>query len=156
MLSINTRSMFQTVKLVPCFIPTLLYSATVSSAILDEGAQQVGRYSTLIPAPRYEQSNLLAALVTFNFPNTITHVGEAMTLVLQNSGYRLADKAYLSAEARAMLALPLPAVHRHFELMPLWQVINTLAGLNFVIVNDPVRRLIAFRQCAINDKGETL
>lgn len=154
MFSINTRSMFQNVKLVPCLIPTLLYSATVSSAILDEDAQQVGRYSTLIPAPRYEQSNLLAALVTFDFPNTITHVGEAITLVLQNSGYRLADAASMSAEASAMLALPLPAVHRHFEQLPLWQVISTLAGSNFVIVNDPVRRLIAFRPCVINDKGE--
>ena len=156
MLSINMRSIFQTVKLVPGLISALLYSATVTSAILDEDAQQVGRYSTLMPGPRYEQSNLLAAVVTAEFPNTLTQVGEAITLVLQNSGYRLADAASMSAEASAMLALPLPAVHRHFEQLPLWQVISTLAGSNFVIVNDPVTRRLAFRPCAVNDKGEAL
>ena len=124
-------------------------SAPVNAAIPDDPdmAWQVGRYSIFIPAPRLGQSNLLNAPRPIEFSESVTTVGDAIKQVLNKSGYRLANDQKMSPETRAMLSLPLPHIHRHFDALPLWQVLHTLVGAQFMLINDPIFRLISFEPC---------
>lgn len=111
-------------------------------------ATQTGRYSVITAQPGQGQRDLLTVIRTIRIPNDRHSVGDVVRWVLQDSGYRLVDDAMLSEEARAMLGLPLPAVHRHFDLLPLYTVLELIIGPAFHLVEDPVHRLIAFERCA--------
>lgn len=109
---------------------------------------QVGRYSTTTTAPTPAQAELLSTTVTLRFPERIQTVGEAVRYLLQRSGYRLADPEGVSSETMALFALPLPAVHRSLGPTTLREALQTLAGPAFILVQDPVHRLITFERCA--------
>jgi len=114
---------------------------------------QVGRYSTLSPVPSAAQADLLATTVAVSFPQRVATVGEAVHYLLQRSGYRLADSTATSAVSAHMLALPLPAVHRHLGPITLSRALETLAGPAFRLVRDPVHRLIGFELCPAAVRG---
>ena len=109
---------------------------------------QTGRYSVMAVQPTAGQRDLLSVTRVIIIPGDIESVGEAFHWMLRDSGYRLAADAVLSEEARAMLELPLPAVHRRFEPMPLQTVMGLMIGPAFHLIQDPVHRLIAFERCA--------
>ena len=133
---------------------SVVICATASVAIPDEldMAWQVGRYSFVIPAPTLGQADLLSAATPIDFSESVTTVGDAIRQVLKNSGYRLADIKKMPLDTRTMLSLPLPQIHRHFDALPLWQVLHTLVGAQFVLINDPVHRLIGFEPCRSADQ----
>ena len=108
---------------------------------------QVGRYSMLSATPTRAQADLLATTITIQFPGRVITIGEAIHYLLQRSGFRLADPVAMSAETMAMLALPLPAVHRSLGPITLRQVLETLVGPVFRLVQDPVHRLVSFELC---------
>lgn len=122
-------------------------SVATESAVGIPMDTQVGRYSVMAAQPAPGQQNLLAVTRTIRMPKDVHSVGEAVRWVLQPSGYRLAGEEQLSAEVRAMLTLPLPAAHRHFDALPLHTVLELIAGPAFHLVEDPVHRLIAFERC---------
>lgn len=109
---------------------------------------QTGRYSVMAARPTAGQRDLLSVTRAVTIPGDIDSVGEAFHWMLRDSGYRLAADAVLSEEARAMLDLPLPAMHRRFEPMPLHTVMGLMIGPAFHLIQDPVHRLIAFERCA--------
>lgn len=109
---------------------------------------QTGRYSVMVAQPTAGQRDLLSVTRAITIPGDIESVGEAFHWMLRDSGYRLAADVVLSEEAKAMLELPLPAVHRRFEPMPLQTVMGLMIGPAFHLVQDPVHRLIAFERCA--------
>jgi type IV pili sensor histidine kinase/response regulator len=98
--------------------------------------------------PTAGQRDLLSVTRAITVPGDIESVGEAFHWMLRDSGYRLATDTVLSEEAKAMLELPLPAVHRRFEPMPLQTVLGLMIGPAFHLIQDPVHRLIAFERCA--------
>ena len=108
---------------------------------------QVGRYSLLSAEPTEAQTDLLGTTVTVHFPAQVQSVGESVRYLLRRSGYRLAETEALAPEAKDLLALPLPAVHRQLGPMPLRRALETLAGSTFDLVQDPVHRLVAFESC---------
>jgi len=50
----------------------------------------------------------------------------------------------LSEEAKVLLDLPLPAIHRTIGPMTLDRALNTLSGEAFELIVDPVHRKVAF------------
>ena len=48
-----------------------------------------------------------------------------------------------------LMVLPLPAVHRSIGPMSLKRALETLAGPAFLLIEDPVHRLVAFERCAM-------
>lgn len=116
-------------------------------AVAVPAVTQTGRYSVMVAQPAPGQQHLLVVTRDIRIPNNIHTVGEAVQWVLQHSGYQLADNDQLADEVRAMLALPLPAAHRHFDSLPLHTVLELIAGPAFHLVEDPVHRLIAFERC---------
>lgn len=108
---------------------------------------QVARYSVIRPGPTPGQQDLLAVSLPRQVPNEIATVGGALEWVIKDSGYRLADSDRLTSDVKALMNLPLPNAHRRFQALPLKAVIALLAGPAFVLVHDPVHRLLAFEHC---------
>jgi conjugative transfer region protein (TIGR03748 family) len=114
---------------------------------------QIARYSVIRPGPTPDQQDLLAMTAPRRLPDEIATVGDAVAWLLKPSGYRLAAPDRLSNEVKDLLNLPLPSAHREFEALPLTEVIALLVGPAFVLVQDPVHRLMAFEPCV--DAGPT-
>lgn len=112
-------------------------------------AVTVGRYAVSVAAPSVGQQDLLANPVTSDIPPDIVHIGDAVRWLLRDSGYRLAEQPVLTADAHAMLQLPLPAVHRQVESLPLYRVLELLVGPAFLLVHDPVHRIVSFERCKV-------
>lgn len=107
----------------------------------------VARYTVLSPNPTPAQRNPLSALVERPVPETVGSVGEAVDYLLTGSGYRLSDAATAPKDREPLLALPLPDVHRDFGLVSLRTALEVLASPGFVLVEDPLHRLISFEPC---------
>lgn len=118
--------------------------------------QQVARYSVLRPHLTVGQQDLLSIAKALRVPNEITTVGGALKWVITDSGYRLASPDQLTKDVKDMLQLPLPKAHRQFQALPLRDVILLLAGSSFVLVHDPVHRLIAFERCYVSTDHQEL
>ncbi len=119
----------------------------ITSMNLQAEPNQVGRYSMLATTPTKAQVDLLKTIVMIKFPEQIQTLGEAVRHLLQHSGYRLAKTESMHPDADRLFALPLPDIHRSLGPMPLRTALETLAGPAFVLVEDPVHRLVAFDSC---------
>lgn len=108
---------------------------------------QVGRYASLDAVPTMDQTNLLSAPVSVQFPVSVVVVGQAVKHLLQPSGYRLAPQVVSDSSQANLLNLPLPEPHRVLGPMPLQMALETLAGPAFRLVEDPVHRLVSFERC---------
>ncbi len=118
--------------------------AATASVHADEHA--VARYSTVRAAPTIAQQDPLAAQVRTVLPRSVVRVGDAIAALLAPSGYRLAGPEAAGPDREALLSLPLPEAHRDLDLMPLRVALATLAGPAFVLVEDPVHRLVSFER----------
>ncbi|MGH8651414.1 MAG: FimV/HubP family polar landmark protein [Gammaproteobacteria bacterium] len=105
---------------------------------------RVARYSAIAPGPSAEQVDLFTLPVHTEFPFSIQTVGGALEHVLTPSGYRLASIPASCPSLPALLAWPLPAVHRRLGPMRLDEALKTLAGPAHYLVVDPVHRLVSF------------
>lgn len=109
---------------------------------------QVGRYSLHAATASNAQKDLLANIVTLDFPQPIQTVGDALRFLLKDSGYRLALIESVGPDATELFALPLPSVHRSLGPIQLQAALETLVGPMFYLVQDPVHRLISFDRCS--------
>ncbi len=105
---------------------------------------QTGRYSIVQNIPPVDQLNPLKVVIRTRVPQSINSVGQTVEFLLARSGYVLADASVLSEEAKVLLDLPLPAIHRTIGPMTLDRALNTLSGEAFELIVDPVHRKVAF------------
>lgn len=151
MLSPTFPSIYHLLMMVVCCPGITAMSQSVSAAELPSTEvrplTQTGRYSVMSVAPSAGQREPLSVTADIIIPDNIERIGDAIRWLLRDSGYRLAADRVLTQEAKAMLELPLPSVHRHFTPLPLTTVIALMVGPSFYPVQDPVHRLIAFEQC---------
>ena len=145
------RSLPQRLPMLACCLGVVVASKAVIAAeqpvTPSKNVTQVDRYSVVATGPTAGQRDLLAVTAVISIPNDIDSLGDALRWILQDSGYRLAANPVMTEEVRIMLELPLPAVHRRFELMPLKTVMGLMVGPAFYVVQDSVHRLIAFERC---------
>lgn len=126
--------------------------AIVSVALLGAAAPvcdselAAARYSTLRGVPTIAQRDPLGALISMKFPPSVTRVGEAIDALLAPSGYRLAAAETAEPQREGLLELPLPEAHRALGPMPLRLALEILAGPSFLLVEDPVHRLVSFER----------
>ena len=114
----------------------------------------MARYSTVQAVPTIAQRDPLSGLVTMTFPNSVAHVGQAVSTLLEPSGYRLADTGAAPPERATLLSLPLPEAHRALGPMPLRLALQTLVGPAFVLVEDSAHRLVSFERCEPAEGGQ--
>ena len=105
---------------------------------------QTGRYSFVQNIPPVDQLNPLKVVIRTRVPQSINSVGQTVEFLLARSGYVWADASVLSEEAKVLLDLPLPAIHRTIGPMTLDRALNTLSGEAFELIVDPVHRKVAF------------
>lgn len=119
---------------------------TPGEAVLNPGTNEAGPFLSRYEAssPAY-QLDPFSALVSVNLDQSNRSVRDAVTGVLDFLGYRLMESGpNVCPFAKALLGSPLPAVHRHFEGVPVREVLHALAGPGYVTVVDHVRRKVTF------------
>lgn len=141
----------------------LCLSASVSQAIAENPPDKssadtlrVARYSVVSPQPHNGQLDLLAHSRAITLPKSITRVGEALTWLLTDAGYRLIEAERLTLDVKALLALPLPQSHRRFDPLPLRQVLRIVIGPSFALIEDPAHRLVSIERCMAVDTSSSI
>lgn len=104
---------------------------------------QTDRYTQVSLAPTPAQQDPLQVVINTRIPQHVTTVGGAIDYLLARSGYRLAAPENRDPKAELLYQLPLPEVHRDLGPIRLESALQLL-GQTFVLVRDPVNRLIAF------------
>jgi type IV pili sensor histidine kinase/response regulator len=107
-------------------------------------ALQTGRYSYIKNIPPVDQLNPLKVVIKTTIPQSVDTVGETVKFLLARSGYVLAEESVMSKEAKVLLSLPLPQIHRKIGPMTLDRALQTMSGDAFELVVDPVHRKITY------------
>ena len=127
-------------------------NAEASDAPISEA--QVGRYQTVMLQPTVEQLDLLSSMVELELPEQINTVGQAITYLLDGSGYRLLSAKLAEPYRVFLFGFPLPKVQRQLGPLSLRQALELLGGPAFRLVIDPVYRLVTFELVATSASRE--
>lgn len=104
----------------------------------------VSRYTSISTAPSVDQSNPLLTVVSFAFPPAVQTVGQAISYVLDQTGYTIVETEDLPEQAKIMMSLRLPNIQRKFKFVSVKNALSALAGDAFKLLVDPVRRQVTF------------
>ena len=111
----------------------------------DQQSLQVSRYVTLAAVASDTQKDPLSALIPkLVFGHQVSTVQDALQVLLNDSGYRIASY-HPDPRVHQLFNLSLPAVHRKMGPISLENALNTLAGPPWMLVVDPINRLITFQ-----------
>ena len=134
--------MFQLVPVFSLLIFGMSSSAAAENVASDhDGAvQRLSRYQILLLGVREVQRDLLAVPVKIEFGDEVRTVGEAIALLIEGSGYRIAEVDPQVLCRQAVFKLPLPQVHRKLEGLTLRQGLEVLVGPGYRPVIDEVDR----------------
>lgn len=109
-----------------------------------EPVVRYGRYTLVSTTPRPEQRDLLSQIIDVTVPESMNpNVHDAMSYVLQRSGYRLCPAA---GDIKVLYGLPLPASQYHLGPMTLRNTVQVLAGPAWQVIVDEVSRNICFEK----------
>lgn len=107
---------------------------------------RLSRYTTTSTSPDITQVDPLEAVVQVGFPRgQVATVGDAVHYLLLRTGYRLAVQPEPDAGASAILAMPLPEVHRQLGPYSVRTALSVLLGSPFALSVDPIQRLVSYR-----------
>ncbi len=121
-------------------------NAEASDAPISE--VQVGRYQSVVLQADENQVDLLSSMVELELPEQINTVGQAISYLLDGSGYRLLSAKLAEPYRVFLFGFPLPKVQRQLGPLSLRQALELLGGPAFRLVIDPVYRLVTFELVA--------
>ena len=121
----------------------LAMSFSLSSHAQDNELQ-VGRYQSVMLEPADEQIDLLSHIVQIELPKQMNTIGQAISHILDGSGYRLLSPKLAESYRSHLFAMPLPEVQRQLGPLSLRQVLRLLGGPAFCLVIEPTYRLMSF------------
>lgn len=102
-----------------------------------------GRYTLVEVGPNDAQRDLMRQIVDINLPTAApVTVGDALHIVLLQSGYRLCDEM---DETHALYGLPVPAVHHQLGPLTLRDALEVLAGRGWQLEVDDHARQVCFQ-----------
>jgi len=109
-------------------------------------AVRLSRYTTTAATPDVAQVDPLETVVQVSLPrDKVSTVGDAITYLLLRTGYRLAPPDSADRYTRAVLAMPLPEVHRHLGPYTVRTALSILVGKPYLLSVDAIQRLVAYR-----------
>ena len=120
---------------------TLLFVHSLTAEV------QIGRYATVRALPTEGQRDVLSMQLTRHFDANVKSVGDAVAAILKEVGYSLSDPATADSRRQRLLQLPLPNTHRQLGPITIRDMLATLAGPGWQLVEDPVDRLVTFDRC---------
>lgn len=106
---------------------------------------QIGRYTSEVSKPSFAQKNLLSTHLDIKFPKNVVTVKEAISYLLEPSGYRLAVGERLDPDLNLLYRQILPQVHRHLRSISLADALQVVATDVWVLQANPVLRTVTFR-----------
>ncbi len=139
-----TRTNTKSIRVTLLAISGLLAASFSLSSHAQSGELQVGRYQTVMLQPTDEQLDLLSSIVEIELPEQINTVGQAITHLLEGSGYRLLSPKLAEPYRVLLFALPLPQAQRRLGPISLRQALELLGGPAFRLVIEPTYRLVSF------------
>ncbi|THB67716.1 MAG: hypothetical protein D6B27_04060 [Gammaproteobacteria bacterium] len=126
----------------------LLFALAITTTTLSVSGNaadlKVGRYSKIQPVASKQQKDPLSVIVDITFPADVVTVQDAATYLLQRSGYNLAIGRVADPMQPTLLNLTLPQIHRRLGPITLRNGLKTLSGSAWILVEDPVARLVSF------------
>lgn len=126
-------------------LSALFTALALTTATAHADTTQLGRYLTVDNKPKSAQMDLLSQEFQVRFPSSVETIGDAMEYLLKQSGYSLVPEEKRSSELKITLSKPLPAIDRDFGPMKLRDGLSTLAGPVFILINDPLNRMVSFK-----------
>ncbi len=126
------------------FAASLATAGNTATSIAGTSELQVGRYQSVIMRPDENQVDLLSVVITRNLPEHVNTVGQAVSSLLDGSGYRLLSPKLAESYRSHLFAMPLPQVQRQLGPLSLRQALQLLGGPAFRLVIDPTYRLVSF------------
>lgn len=103
-----------------------------------------GRYTLVEVRPDAAQQDLLEQIIDISLPPAIeTTVGDALHIVLLQTGYRLCEA---DTAARVLYTLPLPALHLELGPLRLNDALRILAGPAWILDIDATARRVCFER----------
>lgn len=134
-------------------MPRIVYSiltfgliSVISLNIYASNGVVNSRYVTLNTKPLAEQVNPLLAITQYKFPSQINTVGEAIEIVLHQTGYELIEESKQTKYVQLSLKKPLPVTVRSLGPLKTSDALEVLMGKNvFQLVEDPLNRKVDFK-----------
>jgi len=123
--------------------PGLPHESVEHLALSAKDRLRVGRYSQLASVPKPGQANPLQTIISLIFPGQIRTVGAALNHILARSGWALAPTQASDPTIPYLMSLPLPESQRSLGPIALFDALALLCGEAYVIVVDPVNRLVS-------------
>lgn len=106
-------------------------------------AQQLSRYSLEVPAATPPARDPLSRMVTIS-AGPGTSILDATRQALAGTGYALATAPAASPAQHRVLSRPLPDTQWEMGPLPVRRALRALAGPAFLLIEDPVNRLVGF------------
>ena len=103
---------------------------------------------------RLAQSDPLQAVVEISFSPSVDTVGSAIDNLLLDSGFQMAQLSASDPKLPILLRQPLPLVHRSIGPTKLITALEFLAGSPWILVIDPVNRLVSYELATVYTTGE--
>lgn len=123
----------------------LIFALTSVSWAQTSRLIQTGRYLTVNNQITVEQLDLLSPIIQVHFLSDIKTIGDAITDVLQYSGYALVETSQQTHDLQNTLKKPLPFMQRDLGPLSLRQVLTLLIGPAFHLMVDPLNRTVDFQ-----------
>ena len=141
----NARAIGRMVLLAGSFYALTGVAAQPADDPSHDGEIRLGRYTFIEPGAEAEQQDILSAVISETFPQHVTTVGQALEVLLKDSGYALAPDDVACPSLAAVKAWPLPQVHRTIGPIRLTEALTLLVGQEtHSLVVDPLHRLVSF------------
>lgn len=121
-------------------VSMLLASFMVSPIASADESVKTDRYTLVNVDPKGDQKEPLTTVVSMSFGADIRTVGEAITELLNGSGYRWQSHE----EDETLNSLPLPSVIRSLGPIRLHEALSTVAGQAWSLKVDELHRTVWF------------
>lgn len=126
-----------------CFLLVIFLNSNCDASTIN--TLQISRYATVAVMPSDAQINPLESVVQIHFPPNTQTIGQAINLLLNNTGFSLAPQEQLSNEVLSTLSKPLPIVDRSLGPVTIHQALSVLIGENvFTIDVNELKREVNF------------
>lgn len=126
-----------------CFFTASIVNS--SGYASDAKTLQISRYTTVTVTPTDAQIDPLASVVQIHFPASAQTIGQAISLLLNSTGFNLAPQEKRSEAVVTTLGKPLPIVDRDLGPITIRQALTILMGQNvFTLSVDELTREVNF------------
>lgn len=133
-------------RTIACSCLAFAAAAAHGTTLVDGNTRvMLGRYTTTQAEPPKAMFEPLDLVAQITFPREhVINVGEAIEHTLLRSGYALAERSSLSADAARFLQLPLPEAQRVLGPFSVQGILDVLVGPAWDWHRDDIRRTVWF------------